>query len=138
MRGSCFRQTNVGCACFSERSVGGGVFVPRVSWGGGGGPNPDPSLVAAPFPSGGAVVTTPSADVGKSDDVWGMRGEWSAGLMFCNETTVSATFGLSKLRTKVIDDIENNNDATYWSINFGIPTDVIFCGARYVVSKIGF
>ena len=123
---------------FPPNSRGMRVFVGTRFEGLGGWANPNPSLVAAPNPNNGAVVTGPSADVGKSDDVWGMRGEWSAGLMFCNETTVSATFGLSKLRTKVIDDIENNNDATFWSINVGIPTDVIFCGARYVVSRIGF
>jgi hypothetical protein len=123
---------------FPPNKRGMRVFVGARFEGLGGWANPDLSRVAAPNPANGVITVKQSADVGKSDDVWGIRGEWSAGLMFCNEMTVSASFGMTKLRTKVIDDLENNNDSTFWSINLGIPTDVIFCGARRVVSKIGF
>jgi hypothetical protein len=61
---------------------------------------------------------------------------WSAGVIWRNDVSVSASFGLSKLRTKVIDDQENNNDFTFWSVNVGISTDLIFSGARCVVSKL--
>ena len=52
--------------------------------------------------------------------------------------SVSGSFSATKLRTKVIDDLENNNDSTSWSVNVGIPTEVIFSGMRSFVSKIGF
>ena len=101
----------------------------------GGWANPDPILVAAPNPMNRMLVAQPTAGVGDNEEVWGLRGEWSAGVMWRDDVSLSASFGVSKLRTKVIDDLENNNDFTFWSINVGISTDLIFCGARCAVSK---
>lgn len=104
----------------------------------GGWANPDATLLAGPTAGNGTVTAKTRAEVGKSDEVWGMRGEWSAGLMFQNEMTVSGSFSATKLRSKVIDGLENNNDSTSWSVNIGVPTEVIFSGMRRFVSRIGF
>jgi hypothetical protein len=113
------------------------LFVGARFEGLGGWANPDPTLVANPDPNNGAVTAKRTAGVGDSEEVWGMRGEWSVGLMFADETTISGSFGLTKLRTKVINDLEENNDYTFWSINAGVPTDALLCRLRLLAAKLG-